>query len=186
MKKLFLTLALAFVGIFSANAQLWMGDSVNGSIQKNNYVTGNDIALKVSPEIGYSFEDSRWTIAAGLTYQYNLVKQMQLPNDADPANPIIMNDVKTNRFILSPYVRYTACTIEKFSLFLDLVGDIDVLSPQMYEVGLKPGIAWMATEHWTAAFRFGFLGYDHLFERGNGFFLDCGLGTSSIGLYYNF
>lgn len=166
MKKLFLTLALAFAGIMGANAQVWIGGSANAGFEKNK------TEFKIAPEIGYSFNE-HWTIATGLTFHYV----------ADKTGPISVN---FNQFILSPYVRYTACNIEKFSLFLDLAGDIDILSPEMYAVGLRPGIAWMATEHWTAAFRFGFLGYDHLFERGNGFFLDCGLGTSSIGLYYNF
>ena len=166
MKKLFLTLVLAFVGIMSANAQLWIGGSANAAFQKDN------TEFKIAPEIGYSFNE-HWTVAAGLAFRH-----------VDDKTDIV--DVNFNQFCIQPYVRYTACTIEKFSLFCDLAGDIDLLSPEMYAVGLRPGIAWMATKHWTAAFRFGFLGYDHLFERGEGFFLDCGLGTSSIGLYYNF
>ena len=128
----------------------------------------------VAPEIGYNI-NSQWTIASGLKYQFTQI------DDA------ILGKTTVNRFIVSPYVRYVGGTIgHKFSLFLDLVGDVDLLSPQMWEAGLKPGIAWQATEKFTAAFRFGFLGYDHFFERGKGIFMDCSLETGSIGIYYNF
>ena len=169
MKKLVLTLAIVFAGIMSVNAQgLWIGGSLNGSYQKN------DIRATVAPEIGYNF-NNHWAIATGLKYQFT------------QTNDEIFGKVTANRFIVSPYVRYIGGTIgKKFSLFLDLEGDIDLLSPQMYAIGLHPGIAWQATDKFTAAFRFGFLGYDHLFERGNGFFLDAALSTTTFGIYYNF
>ena len=168
MKKLFLTLAIVFAGIMSVNAQgLWIGGSANAKVQTN------DVDFAIAPEIGYNF-NNHWAIASAFKFRH--------VNDETTAFPM-----EFNQFIVSPYVRYIGGTIgHKFSLFCDLTYDIDILSPQMWATGLQPGIAWQATDKFTAAFRFGFLGYDHFFQRGNGFFFDCTLGTSWIGIYYNF
>ncbi len=167
MKKVFLTLVLAFAGIFAANAQVWIGGSTNATINDNV------INFTVAPEIGYSFTNSHWTIATGANYTFDKLGS----KDA------------THGLLLSPYVRYSICNIEKFALFMDLTGDFDVLSDEFgYRVGLQPGIAWMATKHWTAAFRFGFIGYNKCAHYGaEGFRLDY-LGTTgpTFGLYYNF
>jgi hypothetical protein len=166
MKKLFLVLALAFVGIFTANAQVWIGGSANATINKN--VTN----FAIAPEVGYSFTGTPWTIAVAANYTFNKFDQM----DA------------TNGLILSPYVRYSICNIEKFALFMDLTGDFDVTSKTFgYRVGLQPGIAWMATKHWTAAFRFAFIGYNHCNYYGDeGFRMNFATSAPGFGLYYNF
>ncbi len=170
MKKLFLTLALAFVGIFGANAQVWIGGSTSGTFNKE--VTRFEIA----PEIGYSFTGTPWTIAVGANYGFQNVK--------------LVGDLSTTTqtLILSPYVRYSICSIEKFGMFLDLTGDFDVLSDNFgYRVGLQPGIAWMATKHWTAAFRFAFVGYNKCgFYGEEGFRFGFAAAAPTFGLYYNF
>ena len=96
--------------------------------------------------------------------------------------------------ILSPYVRYSLWTIEKFGVFLDLTGDFDVLSDEFgYRIALQPGVAWMATKHWTAAFRFALLGYNHCnafcdnpLNPEYGFKFGFAAAAPSFGLYYNF
>jgi len=165
MKKVFLILALAFAGIFTANAQVWLGGGLGAQIAKEN------TSFSLSPEVGYAF-NSHWQIALGANYTF--VK----PNDGAAANLLD----------LEPYVRYVATTIgDKFSLFFDLTGDFGLINVSGWAATLRPGIAWMATEHWTAAFRFGFLGYDHgRFGPDNGFFLNCDLAAPQIRLYYNF
>lgn len=170
MKKLFLVLALAFAGIFTANAQVWIGGSTNVTLNKEL------TRFAIAPEVGYSFLDSHWTIAVGANYGYR--------SDKVVGDVAVVNQ----SLILSPYVRYSICNIEKFAFFMDLTGDFDVLSENFgYRVGLQPGIAWMATKHWTAAFRFAFLGYNHCnFYGDNGFRLDFATSAPGFGLYYNF
>lgn len=164
MKKLFLVLALAFAGIFTANAQVWIGGGLGAQIERGNTY------LTVSPEVGYAFDD-HWQLALGASYAFD--KTEGLPT--------------TNELSLQPYVRYVATTIgDKFSLFFDLTGDFGLIDASGWAATLRPGIAWMATEHWTAAFRFGFLGYDHGYYGGNGLFLNCDLASPQIRLYYNF
>ena len=165
MKKLFLVLALAFVGIFTANAQVWVGGSTSATINKD--VT----KFAIAPEVGYSFTGTPWTVAVAADYA--LTKY-----DGFDAG---------HGLILSPYVRYSICNIEKFALFMDLTGDFGLKGYEGYRVGLQPGIAWMATEHWTAAFRFAFIGYNHCDYYGDeGFRMNCATSAPGFGLYYNF
>lgn len=178
MKKLFLTLALALAGIFTANAQVWIGGSTNGTFNK-------EISkFEIAPEIGYSFESVPLTIAVGAHYGYLKEKTTGL-------------DLSVNYITLSPYLRYSICNIEKFGFFLDLTGDFGLKDCEGYRVGLQPGIAWMPTQHWTAAFRCGFIGYNQLegFELLNGgssvygdkgFNFGFAAAAPTFGLYYNF
>ena len=171
MKKLFLVLALAFAGIFTANAQVWIGGGLGADIHKGY------TSISVAPEIGYAF-NSHWQLAVGANY--NFVK-------ADPEMPDL--NIQTNNYLsLEPYVRYVATTIgDKFSLFFDLTGDFGLIDASGWAATLRPGIAWMATEHWTAAFRFGFAGYDHgYYGDDHGFFMNCDFASPQIRLYYNF
>ena len=171
MKKLFLVLVLAFAGIFTANAQVWVGGGLGASIQKNS------TNLSIAPEVGYAF-NSHWQIALGAGYGFTQTKT-ELPDEVVTTN--------NNTLALQPYVRYVATSIEKFSLFFDLCGDFALLDDERdYAVTLQPGIAWMATKHWTAAFRFGKVGYDHNFYGTNGFLMNCDLAAPQIRLYYNF
>ena len=169
MKKLFLVLALAFAGIFTANAQVWIGGSTNVAINKD--VT----SLAIAPEVGYCIPNTRWTVAIGADYAFTKL-------DGAEAGHVVL---------LSPYVRYSICNIEKFALFLDLTGDFGVKGWDGYRVGLQPGIAWMATKHWTAAFRFAFIGYNHCGYYNNlgyvdGFNFKFATAAPGFGLYYNF
>ena len=170
MKKLFLVLALAFAGIFTANAQVWIGGSTNANINKAG------TAFNVAPEIGYCIPNSKWTIAVGADYTFQKYDGFSA----------------SHGLLLSPYVRYTLCSVEKFIVALDLTGDFDVLSDNFgYRVGLQPCVAWMATKHWTAAFRFAFIGYNHCnyyhdLGYGDGFVMKFATAAPGFGLYYNF
>lgn len=171
MKKLFLTLALAFAGILAANAQVWVGGGLGASIQKNH------TSLAIAPEVGYAIND-QWQVALGAGYGFNQTK-------VDVLGETITTN--TNTLALQPYVRYVATTVGKFSLFFDLCGDFGLLDDARdYAVTVQPGIAWMATDHWTAAFRFGKVGYDHNFYGTDGFLMNCDLAAPQIRLYYNF
>ena len=164
MKKLFLVLAFAFAGIFAANAQVWVGGGLGAQI------TDENTRLTVSPEIGYAF-NNHWQLALGAGYTFD-------KSDYGTANMLS----------LEPYVRYVATTIgDKFSLFFDLTGDFGLIDASGWAATLRPGIAWMATEHWTAAARIGFVGYNKCaFFDGEGFVVDFAAAIPTIGLYYNF
>lgn len=165
MKKLVLTLAIVFAGIMSANAQVWIGGSTNATI--NKYFT----QIGIAPEVGYIFPNTKWTVALAADYSFQNYDGHETMHS----------------FVLSPYVRYSICNIEKFALFMDLTGDFALAGHQGYRVGLQPGIAWMATKHWTAAFRLAFIGYNHCELYGDeGFRLSFATAAPGFGLYYNF
>ena len=165
MKKLFLTLVLAFTGIFAANAQLWIGGSAGAAFVKG-YST-----FTVAPEIGYSFNNTPLSVAVEVDYAFAKYKDVKAEHE----------------LILKPYLRRNLAKIEKFGVFMDLTGDFGVVNNKGYAISLRPGVAWMATEHWTAAFRFAFLQYDHgMYHSANGVYLDFKAVAPSFGLYYNF
>ena len=165
MKKLFLTLVLAFTGIFAANAQLWIGGSAGAAFVKN-YST-----FTIAPEIGYSFNNTPLSVAVEVDYAFAKYKDAKAEHE----------------LILKPYLRCNLAKIEKFSVFMDLTGDFGVVNNKGYAISLRPGVAWMATKHWTAAFRFAFMQYDHgFYHLDNGFYLDCAAMAPQFGLYYNF
>ena len=171
MKKLFLVLALAFAGIFTANAQVWIGGGLDAQIGKDR------TAFSIAPEVGYAI-NNQWQVALGASYGFSHAKVDFLGTTYTST---------TNILALQPYVRYVAASIEKFSLFFDLTGDFGLIDASGWAATLRPGIAWMATEHWTAAFRFGFAGYDHgLYGTDNGFYMNCDLAAPQLRLYYNF
>ena len=165
MKKIVLTLAVIMASVLSTNAQVWMGGSVEVLANKTTTF------LEIAPEIGYAIPSSRWTIAAGLDMAF----------------------VGNNYTVMfEPYLRYNVCDIEKFSMFLDIVGDFSVGDFfSGFRVGVQPGVAWKATKHWTAAFRFAFLGYnnsDYYTNLGyiEGLNIKFATAANLFGLYYNF
>ena len=165
MKKLVLVLAIVFAGIMSANAQVWVGGGIGAQIEKGY------TAIELAPEIGYVISP-KFQVALGADYTM-----------------ATGGGYTVNVLYLEPYVRYVGGTIgHKFSLFADLCGDFGVVNGTGYAVMLRPGIAWQATEKFTAAFRFGFAGYDHNFmgSGNNGFVMNCDLAAPQIRLYYNF
>ena len=170
MKKLVLTLAIVFAGIMSANAQVWVGGGLGAQIEKNYK------SISLAPEVGYMIPNSPFTVALGAIYNY--------------AN---VNGDASNAVALQPYFRYAPLTIaDKFVLFFDLTADFAIPNGGSYAVMLQPGIAWMATDKWTAAFRFGKVGYSHNFYADSekrpidGFMMSCDLAAPSIRIYYNF
>lgn len=172
MKKLFLIVALALTGIFTANAQTWIGGGLGASIYENH------THFSIAPEVGYNI-NNQWTVALGANYGFTQDK-----TPVPGGNDIVTT---TNMLSLQPYVRYVGGTIgKKFSLFVDLTGDFGLIDRAGWAVSLRPGVAWAATEKFTAAFRFGFAGYDHgFFGAHNGFFMNCEMVAPEIRLYYS-
>ena len=162
MKKLFLTMALV-LGMFAANAQVWIGGGFGAQIQKDY------TKFSIAPEVGGVISD-HWHVGLGANYTF--------AKDTSTANSLIVE----------PYVRYVATIIDdKFALFFDLVGDFGLIDASGWATTLRPGIAWFATKRWTAAFCFASARYDHgLYGSDNGFNLNCDLAAPHIRLYYNF
>ena len=139
MKKLLFSIIFAFIGIFTAQAQWYIGGSVNAAMTKESQ------AFSIAPDVGYSFTNAPFSIACALEYGGEFSK----------------DDGYTHSLTVSPYFRYDICDIgERFSLFTDLIFDIDALELSFFDVMLCPGVSFDLTEHWSAEFSIGVLGYE--------------------------
>jgi opacity protein-like surface antigen len=169
MKKLFLTIVLAFIGIFTAQAQWYIGGGLKANFVKEAK------SFTLSPDAGYCFKNVPLSLGCSVEYE----------------GAIQSGEAYSHALTLSPYFRYTICDIgERFSFFTDLSADIDALKFGLLNVGLSPGVSFDVTDHWSAEFSIGFLSYNreqaedksikHSFE------LELKLAAPSFGIYYNF
>ena len=170
MKKLLLVMAFAFVGTFAANAQCWMGGNMSF------WQGDSETKFSIAPEIGYSFHDNPVTLATAFGYHY-----YSYEDD-------LGDDHTTDAFVVSPYIRCNLAYVDQFSFFLDGGAEMAFLSDgTAWRAGLKPGVAFSPTGHWTAVAHMGFLGYDdgkYFGDKGFGMTFDASV--VSLGLYYNF
>jgi len=169
MKKRLLTLIIALFGVLSVQAQIWIGGSANATLGKELKT------FSIAPDVGYCIPNTPFSIACAVEYAGTL------QNGEDYCHSVT----------ISPYFRYDICEIgERFSLFVDLVSDFDALEFSSFDIGLCPGISFDLTDHWSAEFYIGFLGYeweqvaDDEVERC--FVLDFKTVAPSFGIYYNF
>ena len=168
MKKILLSLVL-IVAAFTSHAQVWLGGSVNARLSK-------DIkAFSIAPDVGYCFPNTPFSVACAIEYEGSFLK----------------GECYSHTLTVSPYFRYDICDIgERFSLFTDLIFDIDALEFSFFDVMFCPGVSFDLTEHWSAEFSIGLLGYE--WEKipdnkpTNSFVLGFETAAPAFGIYYNF
>ena len=168
MKKILLFFVL-IIAAFTSHAQVWLGGSVNAQLIKDFK------AFSIAPDVGYCFPNTPFSVACAFEYEGSFHR----------------GEGYSHALTVSPYFRYDICDIEeRFFLFIDLITDIDALEFCYFDVGLSPGVSFNLTEHWSAEFSYGFLGYrwEQLPEQGIGhnFELDFKTATAELGIYYNF
>ena len=169
MKKYILTLFFVIAAFSAAQAQVWIGGSLNADLNKEAKT------ITIGPEVGYCFPETPFTVGCGVEY----------------SGTFQQGEAYTHSLSLSPFFRYDICDIEdRFTPFIDLYSDIEVLDFSFFEIGLSPGVSFDLTEHWSAEFSYGFLGYqqeklpDDAMDRNFG--LSFATATGSFSLYYNF
>jgi len=169
MKKLLLTIAFAFFGIFTVQAQWFIGGSAGAAINKETQ------SFSIAPVVGYYFSNTPFSLTGVI--EYNGTFQS--------------GEEYTHSMTVSPYLRYNICDIgERFTFFADLGFDIDALELNFFDIMLCPGISFDLTEHWSAEFSIGLLGYEwEKVPDGNpnhSFVLGFETAAPSFGLYYSF
>lgn len=158
MKKLFAVLALSLLAL-GANAQAYVGGAL--SFQ----AAGNNAVVTIMPEIGYNLSK---TTAFGATIGWS-------------------NAAVNNRFMFAPYYRYGFKQFGPVSLFIDGEFQLNAwtgggATTTTFGVGLAPGIAIMAGDH------FSFVGHICRIGYYNGAF-QIGIDTNQafqMGVYYHF
>ena len=169
MKKRLLVFAVIMAAAFSAKAQFSIGGWAGASLNKETKT------FTIAPDVVYCFPETSFSLGCAIEYggEWSDGKYV------------------TNTLFVSPSVSYDIYSFnERFTLFVDLISDIDALQRNYFDIGLMPGISLMVTEHWSAEFNFGFLGYQReaVLEQPvkQDFVFDFETGVSAFRLYYNF
>ena len=182
MKKIF-AIALVAMMTMTANAQVYVGGSLG--FASESYDGDSETVWSIMPEIGYNLNED-W--AVGVVVGYGEGK------DKTKVDGRTFTD-KVKTFAVSPYVRYTAVKLDKVNVFVDggfgyqniKWGEV---KDNIWQFGLKPGVAINLNDKLSFVSHFGFLGYKNEKLKGDdestksfGFNLGSEV---SFGMYYNF
>ena len=96
MKRLLFTTVFAFIGIFTLQAQWFLGGSASAAINKEAK------SFSVAPDVGYSISNTPISIACAIEYGGNFSK----------------DEGYTQTLTVSPYLRYDICQMMSFSATL--------------------------------------------------------------------
>lgn len=183
MKKFIISAIAVMMVAFTANAQVWVGGSINYANEKSTFkagdtkVTEKSGVFTIAPEVGYNL-DENWAVAAslGLTFPKNAAN-----------------------ITFSPYARYTFYREGIVSLFGDgglvfnckKVKDAD--ADWSYGIFVSPGIAVALNDQFSLVTRLGGISYGWDTERDensryteSNFNVGLDLLIPSVGLYYSF
>ena len=177
MKKIMLSLMMALVSV-CASAQVYIGGTAGIS---SNKIGDEDskTAYKLIPEIGYQF-NNKWDAGIEVGIQKGEVCKISPVGNA-------------TIFTIAPYVRYAAVESKVVDLFFEgTIGYSSVSKggDDLYEVGIKPGLAVKLTKHVEFISKIGFLGYKGKSpEEGKSsstFGVDVDASNISFGAIYKF
>lgn len=178
MKRFFLGAALTAVSL-AASAQMYVG----GSLGLERNTTDNITNITVAPEIGYNY-NAKWAFGTTIEFDHNY-----------------KDGLKYNVFAISPYARYNYFQYQKVKLFVDggfglgfgkaKYGDAQSKTATIFEIGLKPGVAFDVTDKFGLVAHFGFLGYRGANDAGKEiqpetFGFNFNTLDLSLGFYLNF
>ena len=189
MKKLFLTLAVAFASL-AANAQLYVGGEV-GAWRNSD---ANHTTFDLKPEIGYQLSD-KWDLGIGIGFSHDYKGK-----DDGKLN------VKTNSFYLDPYARWSFVQFGPVRMFLDItagvgtsnrkykVGDETISDDAdvAWRIGVEPGVAVGLCKNLDFIAHVGFLGYTDADNPARspygetGFGFDLSSNNLNFGFVYKF
>ena len=143
MRNFTLLFVFALVVCVSASAQdykWWAGGKTS------LWNTDDHAEFVLAPEVGYHLS-KKLTIAASVGYY----SSFNYDNSS----------LNNNYVVLNPYLRFNAFLKGNVLFFVD--GGVDCRTGKnddAFQIGLKPGMAIFLTDRITAAFQFGFLGYN--------------------------
>lgn len=201
MKKVFITMALIAVTLWSADAQgwfiggsmgFWTGDDQESATLNADYPLKNHTSFSLLPDVGHHFNE-HWSVAMALGYSGDYYSYQHCDKKDH-----------SSAFLVCPYVLWTFYKKGMVSVFLDgavnlafgenvVYDKVDLTQTKThytgFQVGVKPCIALTFNEHWCAIAGFGFLGYsngEHDQWMRKGFGLNLNGSTTKLGFYYNF
>jgi len=187
MKKLIFTLAIMFSVLASANAQRnWIGGAVGFSQEKNTNAANVEVkttSFSILPEYGYFFSDNLG-VAVRAGYRHDKT-----------------GDLKTDNFVINPFVRYTFLKGSIGGLFVDggvsasfgKTGAGDRVSTWGIDIGITPGAIINIGNGFSLYATFGRFGYSHDEQKtepektkNDNFSFGLNLNELTTGIIYSF
>lgn len=165
MKKVFLTLAVVFGMIASANAQLVIGGGIEfgGWVNKDKTAKVGDtykystFNFGLTPKVGYLINE-KFEVGAGISLKYSEdMIYTQIYDITDPANPgqgKNVKDYKTPEFswAIKPYARYRFFEVNGFGFWLEGIASLGTSIEKRdhyYAYGSKTEVD--ASSNWRSA-----------------------------------
>lgn len=199
MKKLFLTLAVAFASL-AANAQLYVGGEVGAWRNSDD----NHTTFNLKPEIGYQLSD-KWDLGIGIGFNHDYKGTSEAPDGTT------LLKHKVNSFDVNPYARWSFVKFGPVRMFLDITAGVNtykvketVYNPVTkksttetgdaqvgWRIGVEPGIAVGLCKNLDFIAHVGFLGYrdaddDKCSYGETGFGFDLSSNNLNFGFVYKF
>ena len=174
MKKIILTAIIAIATLTGVNAQhyrWWVGGRT--SLWNGEYKT----SFTVAPEAGYQITP-QLTAATSLALEaYRFAYEGNI------------NSSTSVGLIFNPYMRYTFFKTGILMGFVDGGFEVGLGDYDGLQIGFKPGLAMILSNRFTAAFQFGFIGYNDgkdIGGRDKGFGFDLSGYRSAFAIFYSF
>lgn len=179
MKKIFMTIAAAFVAV-SMNAQVYLGGGIG--FQSKSYDGNSTSSFNFIPEIGYSLDENS---AIGLGFGFSTSGK---------------DESKQTAVSVNPYYRYNVVKFDKVKLFLDGTFEFETVKGNGFNdddykenswgLGVRPGVAVNLNDNISFVSTFGFFGYKSSKPDGDKATNRVALGLDAsqltFGLFYNF
>ncbi len=206
MKKIFMIAVMAVAAV-SANAQWYIGGQLGLDFNKKNKDADSQMTFSIAPEVGYNINEN-WAIGAqvGFSMANKLKSDGKAIYDADGS--VVAYEGKTydntgTSFFIAPYARYTFAKSGNVSFFIDggvgfHIANYDIDDPyekyeksgSIFHIGLRPGIAFKASDKVSFVATTGYLGYmkksDDVYNGASRFGLNVNGNALQFGFYYNF
>ena len=190
MKKIFMIAVMAVAAV-SANAQWYIGGNFGLDFTKSNKDADSQTTLVIAPEVGYNIND-KW--AVGVDLEFKMANELVSVKDGANATG--------TGFGIGAYARYTFAQSGPVSFFVDgglafnsINYDLDKglkydESGSTFNIGLRPGLAFKASDKVSFVATTGYLGYrknsDDVLGGGSKFGINVNNEALKFGFYYNF
>ena len=183
----------------TANAQWYVGGGLGLDFEKANKDADSQTRFVLSPEVGYNLNE-KW--AVGINLEFGVINKLTKVDTA--TGEVSANETGTS-FFVGPYARYTVAKSGIVSFFVDGglgfsfqnygKDDENVLvkydkTGNVFNIGLRPGIAVKASDKVSFVATTGYFGYrkysDDVLGGGSKFGLNVNGTALKFGFYYNF
>ena len=206
MKKILMVAVMAAAAV-SANAQWYVGGQLGLDFNKANKDADSQMTFSIAPEVGYNINEN-WAVGAqvGFSMANKLKEDGKITYDAHgipTGYTEATYDATGTSFFIAPYARYTFAKSGNVSFFVDggigfATANYDIDAPYekynesgtIFHIGLRPGIAFKATDKISFVATTGYFGYmkksDDVYGGGSRFGLNVNGNALQFGFYYNF